>query len=56
MKISSLSGAFALLAANLALTPVARAALPFIEDDYSRAVKDARARHVPIFLEAWAPW
>jgi hypothetical protein len=56
MKISLLSGAFALLAANLAATPAARAALPFVEDDYSRAVAEARTRHVPIFLEAWAPW
>ncbi|HKD11803.1 MAG TPA: hypothetical protein VKE50_06995 [Thermoanaerobaculia bacterium] len=56
MKMGLLSGALTLLAANLGVTPAARAALPFIEDDYSRAVRDARARHVPIFLEAWAPW
>jgi hypothetical protein len=30
--------------------------LPFIEDDYSRALAEARARHVPIFVETWAPW
>ncbi|MEO8190104.1 MAG: hypothetical protein ABI682_07155 [Acidobacteriota bacterium] len=30
--------------------------LPFIEDDYSRAVAAAKARHLPIFVEAWAPW
>jgi hypothetical protein len=30
--------------------------VPFIEDDYSRAVKDARAKNVPIFVENWAPW
>ena len=30
--------------------------LPFIEDDYARAVAEARSRRVPIFVEAWAPW
>jgi hypothetical protein len=34
----------------------ARASLPFVEDDYPRALEQARARNVPIFLEAWAPW
>jgi uncharacterized protein YceK len=31
-------------------------ALPFVEDDYARALADARARSVPLFVEAWAPW
>ena len=31
-------------------------AVPFIDDDYARAVKEARARNVPIFVENWAPW
>jgi hypothetical protein len=30
--------------------------LPFVEDDYPKAVAQARARNVPIFIEAWAPW
>ncbi len=30
--------------------------VPFIEDDYARAVAAARAKKVPIFVEAWAPW
>ena len=30
--------------------------VPFIENDYSRALAEARARKVPIFVEAWAPW
>ena len=34
----------------------ARMVLPFIEDDYMRAVAEARARKVPLFIEAWAPW
>jgi hypothetical protein len=40
----------------LFLASEAAAKLPFIEDDYSRAIAEARARNVPIFLEAWAPW
>ena len=32
------------------------AALPFIQDDYARALAEARARKVPLFIESWAPW
>ena len=34
----------------------AKEVLPFIEDDYTRAVARAKAKNVPIFVEAWAPW
>jgi hypothetical protein len=46
------------LAAALAASPAsaAKSALPFIEDDYPRALAEARARKLPIFVEAWAPW
>ena len=46
------------LAALLASPPAAaaRPALPFIDDDYPKALAQARARKVPIFAEAWAPW
>ncbi len=30
--------------------------LPFIADDYAKALGDARARALPLFIEAWAPW
>jgi hypothetical protein len=30
--------------------------LPWIEDDYPRAVAEAKRRGVPLFVEAWAPW
>jgi hypothetical protein len=30
--------------------------LPFIDDDYARALSEARARDLPLFIEAWAPW
>jgi len=31
-------------------------ALPFIQDDYPRALQEARARGLPLFVEAWADW
>jgi hypothetical protein len=34
----------------------ARAELPFIEDDYGKAVARAKTKNLPIFVEAWAPW
>ncbi len=33
-----------------------KARLPFIENGYAAALARARARGVPIFVEAWAPW
>jgi len=30
--------------------------LPFIADDYPKALALARAEKKPIFLETWAPW
>jgi hypothetical protein len=33
-----------------------RFAVPFIDDDYPRAVAEAKARNLPIFVENWAPW
>jgi hypothetical protein len=39
-----------------AAAPATKPALPFIEDDYPRALAEARSKKVPIFVEAWAPW
>ena len=30
--------------------------VPFIEDDFTRAASQAKAKNVPLFVEAWAPW
>ncbi|HEX4448171.1 MAG TPA: thioredoxin family protein [Polyangiaceae bacterium] len=30
--------------------------LPFVENDYAAALAQARARGVPLFIDAWAPW
>ena len=32
------------------------APLPFIEDDYSRALAEAKTKGVPLFVDVWAPW
>ncbi|HYC93720.1 MAG TPA: hypothetical protein VEO54_31230 [Thermoanaerobaculia bacterium] len=34
----------------------AHAKLTFIENDYAAAVARAKAKDVPIFVDAWAPW
>lgn len=34
----------------------AHAALPFIEDDYARALAEARTKNLPLFVDTWAPW
>lgn len=33
-----------------------RMVLPFLHDDWSRAMQRARERRLPVFVEAWAPW
>jgi hypothetical protein len=69
MRIASAALVFVLLAAAApaparAAAPVAKGAraapaakvLPFIANDYTRAVAEAKARRVPLFIESWAPW
>jgi endonuclease YncB( thermonuclease family) len=48
----------ALIAVLLVAAAPLRAAgnLPFIDDDYAKALAEARARKLPLFIEAWAPW
>ena len=33
-----------------------KSARPWIEDDYGRALAEAKSKKLPIFVEAWAPW
>lgn len=47
---------FLIAAMLFAAARTASAALPFVENDYQTAVSRARAKNVPIFVEAWAPW
>ena len=30
--------------------------LPFIDDDYGRALAEAKAKGLPLFVDVWAPW
>ena len=30
--------------------------LPFINDDYPKAMANAKQRNLPMFVEVWAPW
>ena len=30
--------------------------MPWIEDDYGKAIAAGKTRQVPIFVESWAPW
>jgi hypothetical protein len=48
-----------LLIASLLLVASAAQAkevLPWIENDYTRAIARARSADLPVFVEAWAPW
>jgi hypothetical protein len=44
------------LSAGWAQTDAPRFAVPFIENDYARALADAQKRNVPLFIDEWAPW
>jgi len=44
------------MALAAAAAPSAGGTLPFVEDDYARALGDARARNVPLVVDVWAPW
>src|SRR5260370_26715666 len=35
---------------------VPKQVLPFIEDDYARALAQTRHERRPLFVDAWAPW
>ena len=34
----------------------AAGSLPWMENDFPRALAAAKSRHVPLFVEVWAPW
>ena len=41
----------------LLTTPLAaKEVVPFIDNDYAKAIAHAKAKNVPVFVEAWAPW
>ena len=56
VRLSLAALVFALAAPLSAAGPDVRPTLPFIEDDFPKAMAEARAKKLPIFVEAWAPW
>ena len=49
-------GLLATVAAAIPVKPAAKPVLPWVADDWPKAVATAKARKVPIFVESWAPW
>lgn len=45
-----------LLLIATALPALGKEILPFIENDYAKAIARAKTKHVPLFVDAWAPW
>ncbi len=39
-----------------AIPAIAKEVVPFIDDDYAKALAQAKKKNVPIFVDAWAPW
>ena len=56
LAVLAAAAVFALSAAVAVAQPGAKHVLPFVEDDYAAALKQARATHKPIFVDVWAPW
>ena len=52
----ALAGVVAAMLLGVAPARPAPGVLPFIHDDYARALAEARARKLPLFVESWAPW
>jgi thiol-disulfide isomerase/thioredoxin len=44
------------LAASSPAPKAAASVLPWIDDDYARALSEAKRKKIPIFAELWAPW
>ena len=48
----------AVLLLMLSITVVGRPSkgLPFINDDFAKALAEAKQRNLPLFVDVWAPW
>ena len=45
-----------LLLLFLTIPAIAKEVVPFIDNDYAKALAQAKKANVPIFVDAWAPW
>lgn len=48
--------AFGLAATCAFASSGSRPSLPFIRDDYPKALAEAKSKRLPLFVEVWAPW
>jgi hypothetical protein len=55
MGIKGSLGTLSLVALSVAVGATT-SRLPFIRDDYPKALAEATQRKVPLFVECWAPW
>lgn len=46
----------AILVALAAAGPAGAGPAAAVQDDYPRALAEARARSVPLLVDVWAPW
>jgi hypothetical protein len=56
MKRLSMSLLLLALAFSTFTVRAAEKRLPFVEDDYAKALMEARQRKLPVFVDVWAPW
>ncbi|MGK2857403.1 MAG: thioredoxin family protein [Thermoanaerobaculia bacterium] len=56
IRHSLLTLCFSLLASSALAAGSTKSSITFIQDDYARALKEAKAKNVPLFVEAWATW
>ena len=57
LAVAALSAAAPAAPGNAHAMPAGpKPVLRFIDDDYSKALAEARARKLPLFIESWAPW
>ena len=55
MKIKLLIGILFLMSAGATFATPTNG-LPFINDNYTKALTEAKQGKLPVFVECWAPW
>ena len=55
MKNTILIASLLLMLSNTALGKTSKP-LPFINDNFEKALGQAKQRDVPLFVDVWAPW
>lgn len=45
-----------LVSGSLLAAPSAKSSISFIQDEYAKALGEAKAKKLPLFVEAWATW